>query len=134
MKKLLTALSLVIVLIFVGCTPDKIPVLKGSYQSEREGIGYVLVLTFQQEDHSFVEYIDNREVDRGTYEKTENNIYTIKSDKQNFEISLNAEDSFEIIISQLNDGNPIQLKNIDDTPIYFSTEFDDVDKYKSLLD
>jgi len=133
MRKLLTALSLVIVLILMGCTPAIIPDLKGSYQSEREGVGFTLVLTFQQDD-SFVEYIDNREVDRGTYEKTENNIYKIKSDKQNFEISLNAEDSFEIIISQLNNGKPIQMKNIDDTPTYFSTEFDDVDKYKALLD
>jgi hypothetical protein len=134
MRKLLTALSLVIVLILVGCTPTIIPDLKGSYQSEREGVGYVLVLTFQQDDSSFVEYIDNREVDRGTFEKAENNVYTIKSDKQNFDVSLNAENSFDIKISKLNNGKPIQMKNIDDTPIYFSTEFDDVDKYEALLD
>lgn len=134
MRKLLTALSLVIVLILAGCTPDIIPDLKGSYQSEREGVGYVLVLTFQQDDNSFVEYIDNREVDRGTFEKAENNVYTIKSDKQNFDISVNAENSFEIKISKLNNGKPIQMKNIDDTPTYFSTEFDDVDKYEALLD
>ena len=132
MRKLLTALSLVIVLILMGCTPAIIPDLKGSYQSEREGVGYTLVLTFQQDD-SFVEYIDNREVDRGTFEKAENNVYTLKSDKQNFDISVNAENSFEIKISKLNNGKPIQMKNIEDTPIYFSTEFDDVDTYKSLL-
>jgi len=134
MRKLLTALSLVIVLILMGCTPAIIPDLKGSYQSEREGVGYTFVLTFQQDDSSFVEYIDNREVDRGTYEKAENNVYTLKSDKQNFDISVNAENSFEIKISKLNNGKPFQLKNIDDTPIYFSTEFDDVDTYEAFLD
>lgn len=133
MRKLLTAVSLVIVLILMGCTPAIIPDLKGSYQSEREGVGYTLVLTFQQDD-SFVEYIDNREVDRGTYEKAENNVYTLKSDKQNFDISVNAENSFDIIISKLNNGKPIQMKNIEDTPIYFKTEFDDVEKYEALLD
>jgi len=133
MRKLLTALTLVIILILVGCTPPIAPDLKGSYQSEREGVGYTLVLTFQQDD-SFVEYIDNREVDRGTFEKAENNVYTLKSDKQNFDISVNAENSFEIKISKLNNGKPIQMKNIEDTPIYFSTEFDDVDTYEAFLD
>ncbi len=134
MRKLLTAISLVIVLILAGCTPAIIPDLKGFYQSEREGIGYTVVLTFQPDDHSFVEYIDNREVDRGTYEETENNGYMIKSDKQNFEISVSDDNSFEIVIKKLNEGKPIELKNIDDTPTYFSTEFDDVDTYEALLD
>jgi len=134
MRKVLIALSLVIVLICGGCTSNTIPELKGSYQSEGEGIGYVLVITFQQDDSSFVEYIDNREVDRGTYEKTENDIYKIKSDKQDFEISLSAENSFEIIIKKLNKKEPIQMKNISDTPTYFSIEFGDVEKYKALLD
>lgn len=133
MRKIITTLSLAIVLLFGGCSSNIEPILKGTYQSEIEGIGYVVQMTFQPEDNSYVEYIDNREVDKGTYEKAENNVYKIKSDKQNFELTLNAEDSFEIIIDKLNNGKPIKVKKIDDTPTYFSTKFDDVDKYKALL-
>ena len=134
MRKILATLSLVIVLLSGGCIPKTIPVLKGFYQREREGIGYVVAITFKQDDSSFVEYIDNREVDRGTYEKKENNVYKIISDKQNFEITLNAENSFELIIKKLNNGKPIQIKNVNDIPTYFGTKFDDVNKYKALLD
>ena len=132
MKKILIALSLVVVLLFGGCTPKPVHILKGSYQSEREGIGYIILISFQQ-DNSFVEYIDNREVDRGTYEKIKNNVHKIKSNKQNFEVTLSAENSFEIIIKKLKDGKPIQLKNISNIPVGFSYKFNDVDKYKSLL-
>lgn len=133
MNKIFTTFLLSLVLIFGGCSSNTEPTLKGTYQSEREGIGYVVQIAIQPDGSSFVEYIDNREVDRGTYEKTKNNVYKIKSDKQNFEITLNAEDSFEIIIDKLNNGNPIKLKKISDTPTYSSTKFDDVDKYKTLL-
>jgi len=134
MKKILTALSLAIVLIFVGCTPKAATILKGSYQSEREGISYVAVaINFEQDDSSFVEYIDSREVDRGTYKK-ENNTYKLKSDKQNFEVTLNDENSFEIVIKKLNNGKPIKIKNVSDTPIEITTKYGDEDKYKALLD
>lgn len=134
MRKILTILTLSIILLLVGCTLNTKPILKGVYQSEMKEIGYVVQISIQQDDSSFVEYIDNREVDRGTYEETENNGYKIKSDKQNFEIILNAKNSFEIIIKNLNNGKSIQMKNIGDTPTYFSTKFADVDKYKDLLD
>jgi hypothetical protein len=97
--------------------------------------GYFIVISIQQQENSFVEYIDNREVDRGNYEVSKNNVYKMKGDKQNFEITLNDDNSFEIIVEKLNDGKSIQMENIDDDiPIYFSTKFDDVDKYRSLLD
>ena len=134
MRKILTALSLVIILLLVGCTSNTKPILKGYYQSEREGIGHVVAISFQQDHSRFIEYIDNREVDRGTYEKIKDNVYEIKSDKQNLEVTLNAKNSFEIIIKKLNNGKPIQLKNVSDTPVEFPTKFDDVDKYKGFLD
>lgn len=133
MRKLLAALSLVLILIFVGCTP-RIHILRGSYQSEREGSEYVVFLTFNQYDNSFTEYIDNREVDKGTYDKIENNRYIVKSDKQNFEIFLDAKNYFEITINKLNDGKPIQMKNIDVVPTYFDVDYEDIDTYKALLD
>jgi len=69
-KKIFTVLSLTVVLLLAGCTSNAKSILKGVYQSEREGVGYIVVISFQPEDSSFVEYIDNREVDRGTYKKT----------------------------------------------------------------
>lgn len=133
MRKLFTILSLVSFIIIVGCT-KVIPDLKGSYQGDRNEVGYVFLLTFQPHDAGFVEYIDNREVDRGTYKMTEKNRYQLISDRQNFEISLNAENSFEITNNNLNNGKPFLLRNIDDTPIYISTEFDDVENYRTILD
>ena len=93
-------------------------------------------MLFLEEDNSFVEWIDNREVDKGTHEKSENNSYRIKSNKQSLEITLNDDNSFEIVINKLNDGKPINMKNIStgDTSISFWDEFDDVDEYKTLLD
>ena len=134
MKKLtLIILSLVIILILGECLSIK-PTLKGFYQSEVNG--YHIQMLIREEDNSFVEWIDNREVDRGSYEKSENNSYRIKSNKQSFEVALNDDNSFEIIINKLNDGKPINMKNIstDDTPISFWDKFDDVDEYKTLLD
>lgn len=133
MKKIFIIISLTIILLLGGCTSNIKPTLKGTYQSVMVNNGYVVQIAIQPDDNSYVEYIDNREVDRGTYEKTENNVYKIKSDKQNFEITLNAKDSFEIIIDKINNGKPIKMKKIDDTPTYNSTKFDDVDKYKALL-
>ncbi|MFD1781552.1 hypothetical protein ACFSFW_23165 [Fredinandcohnia salidurans] len=126
-------LVIVFALLLVGCAPNKTLLLKGAYQSEHVN-GYIVQMTFQPEDHSFVEYIDNREVDKGTYEELENGLYKINGELQELEITLNSDNSFEVIVKQINDGKPITLKNVDATPVYIDTEFDDVDEYKSLLE
>ena len=120
-------------LLLVGCSSDLIPPLEGGYQSEFIQ-GHIIQMGIQPDDHTFAEYIDNREVDRGTYEEKSENVYSFKSAKQKFEIVLTSEDSFEIIVNQLNDKKPIQLKNVDKVPTYFSTDFDDTEKYKKLLE
>ena len=127
-KIVLTFLTLAIILMLCGYMFNTKPVLKGFYQSEKDVNGYFIQISIKQDDNSFVEYIDNREVDRGTYEKAENNAYKMKSDKQNFEIKLNDDNSFEVVIKKLNNGNPIQMKNIDDTPTIFPPIFNDVDE------
>lgn len=48
--------------------------------------------------------------------------------------TLNDENSFEIVIKKINDGKPIQLKNLSDIPSEFSIKYDDADDYKALLD
>ncbi|MDN6731871.1 MAG: hypothetical protein L0L39_06775, partial [Atopostipes suicloacalis] len=109
-----------------------VPPLGGFYQSERAE-GYIVQMGIQPEDNSFVEYIENREVDRGTYEEKSDNTYLFKGEKQEFEITLSPEDSFEVVIEQINNGEAIELKNMDKTPGYISTKFDDVEKYEELL-
>ena len=134
MQRIVITLSLVIVLLLGGCVSNINPSLKGAYQSDRDGSGYVVQISFQPDDNSFVQYIDNREVDKGVYEKTESNVYKIKGDQQDFEISLTTEDTFEIIINKLNNGKPIIMKKINDVPAYFSKQFGDEEEYKSLLE
>jgi hypothetical protein len=133
LKKITISLFSIISLLLGGCSPDLIPPLGGGYQSEFIQ-GYIIQMGIQPDDHTFVEYIDNREVDRGTYEEKSEGVYLFKSAKQEFEVALTVEDSFEIVINQMNDKKPIELKNVDKVSIYFSTDFDDVEEYKKLLD
>lgn len=132
-KIILTILSLAIILMFVICTSKTKPTLQGFYQSERVN-GYYAQISIQQDNNSFVEFIENREVNKGTYEQIENNTYKMKGDKQNFEITLNDDNSFEIIIKKLNNGKPIKMTKHGNLPTYFFTEFDDVAEYRTLLD
>ncbi|MFD2044857.1 hypothetical protein ACFSTA_14330 [Ornithinibacillus salinisoli] len=134
MRIMFLVLFLGITLLLGGCASDTHPILKGAYQSEIDGVGYVVQMSFQPDNNSFVEYIEGREVDKGIYEKTSSNVYKLLSDKQSFQITLNKEDSFEIKIASLNNGNTIKMKKIQDTPIYIGTEFDDVEKYEGLLE
>lgn len=135
-KKLkLIILSMVIILILWRLLSKEDPHLKGPYQSEMIG-NHIIQMLIREKDNSFIEWINNREVDRGTYEKIDTNLYRIKSNRQIFEVTLKDDNSFEIVINKLNDGKPINMKNIstNDTPIRFGDKFDDVDEYKALLD
>ncbi|MGX4599029.1 hypothetical protein [Faecalimicrobium sp. JNUCC 81] len=46
----------------------------------------------------FIEYIDNREVDKGSYEDLSDNKYRVNGDIQSFEIILEEDNSFDIAI------------------------------------
>ncbi len=107
--------------------------LRGFYQKEVDG--YHLQMLFQEADNNFIEWIDNRQVDKGTYEKIGDNLYKINSELQNMEIELNEDNSFELIISELNNGEVILMENITpkDHSVSFG-EFDDIEEYRSLLD
>lgn len=78
-KKVLTFLTLVIILMLYGCMANTKPVLKGFYQTEKDVNGYFIQISIYQKDSSFIEYISNIEVDRGTYEKIETDVYKIKA-------------------------------------------------------
>ncbi|MFS0823176.1 hypothetical protein [Bacillus sp. 1P02SD] len=135
MKTIAGKLLLTIAFVFVltGCSSTITPPLKGAYQSEHVE-GYIVQMSFQPEEKRFVEYIDNREVDKGTYEELDNDVYKIHGDIQEFDIKLKKDNSFDLIVKKINEGKPIKLKNIDVTPFYIGTEFDDVDEYKALVE
>ena len=135
MKKFIVLiLYLVSIFIFCSCTTTNSSSLQGFYQSERTTDGYVVQISIQPDENSFVEYIDNREVNSGTYDVLSDKKYKLNGDNQTIEITLDENNSFEIIIKKVNSGNPIVLKNIDKIPADFTTGFDDVDKYKLLLE
>ena len=107
--------------------------LCGFYQSSTSE-GYNIQISVQPEDKSFVEYINNREVNSGTYEALSDKKYKLVGDNRTIEIDLTKNNSFEVIIKKLNDEKPIVLKNVNEAPVYYSTKFNDIDKYKALLE
>ncbi|OEF96123.1 hypothetical protein [Desulfuribacillus alkaliarsenatis] len=133
MKKTYVLLTLILIIIIVGCSSNTSPLFKGFYQSDGHINGYFVQVSIQPDNNSFTKYIDNREVDKGTYKQVENNVYEINTAKQNFELTLNDDNSFEIVISKLNNGEPILLKRVSSTPTTFPAIFNDVDEYKDLL-
>ena len=134
MKKLRFVLMIILMVsIFIGCG-QKQQVLKGAYQSDLSKVGYAILLSFSQEDNSFVEYINNRKVDSGTFEEVESNTYRLLSEKQDFEIVLNEDDVFDISLKKINGGEPVQMIKVGDIPIEFADEFNDVEEYQELLD
>lgn len=135
MKKPRLVISFVlIVLILWGFSFKPKPVLKGFYQSEIAQT-HVVQMLIREEDSSFVEWIDNREVDNGTYKKVNYDSYRFKSDRQKFDIVFKDDNTFEIIITKVNNDNPIIMKNVttDDYRQNFG-KWEDVEDYKKLLD
>ena len=133
MKKIIIAVLLVIVIVLSYRCSSSTPILGGFYQTQVNG--YHIQMLIQKEDNRFIEWIDNREVDRGSYTKNDDTAYSFESDIQNFDIELKDDNSFELIIKKVGQDKPIKMKNIsaDDTTTTFGS-WDDVDEYKSLLD
>lgn len=130
---ILSLILILIAILFIGKFISKPELyIMGFYQSEFIS-GYIVQVSFFH-DYTFSEYIDNREVNKGTFEKVENSTYRMNGDKRNIEITLNDDNDFEIIINKINGINPILMKKLDNMPTVFSTAFDDLDEYKTLLD
>lgn len=133
-KKNTIILVIVLAIVIIGRNySSKSHNLRGFYQKEVSG--YHIQMLFQEADNNFIEWIDNRPVDKGTYEKIDDNLYRISGELQNLEIELRKDNSFELIISKLNNGEPILMENI--TPKDHSVSFgewNDVEEYRSLID
>lgn len=134
-RNIFSILIFSVTLLLIGCSSSKANLpLHGFYQSDPVN-GYHVQISFNKTDNSFVEYIDNREVNKGMYEiLKKDNTYKLSSDRQNFEISLKEDNSFDLTINQLNNGKPVNMKYISDEPSNFGTKFDDIEEYKKLLD
>lgn len=135
MKKILfLIISIACLLILSGCRNINSVVLRGSYQSERTSDGYIVQISIYSDENSFVEYIDNREVNKGTFDIIEGKKYNLVGDNQNIEINLDKNNSFEITMKKVNDGNPILMKNLGDLPVKFDSRFNDTEEYEKLLE
>lgn len=106
--------------------------LHGFYQSTATE-GYHIQMSFDKSDKSFTQYIDNREVNKGIYESLDTNTYKVNGDAQSFEIILEEDNSFNITINKINNGDNIKMHYVNNTPTYFENKFNDVDEYKKLL-
>ncbi len=131
MKKLII-ITLALILNLQGCSRHEVN-LQGFYQSERIN-GYIIQVSFDKDIGEFVQFIDNRQVNSGTFESTGENTYSLTGNKVDYSIILKKNDSFDIIINQINDHELINLSNSGKIPTSFLTQFDDIKKYKSLLD
>lgn len=132
-KTLFLIISITCLLMLSGCRNINSVVLRGSYQSERTSDGYIVQISIYSDENNFVEYIDNREVNKGTFDIIEGKKYSLVGDKQTIEINLDKNNSFEITMKKINDGNPILMKNFGDLPIKFDSRFNDTEEYEKLL-
>ncbi|MDD4844961.1 MAG: hypothetical protein PHU31_11660 [Anaerotignum sp.] len=113
------------------------PTLKGFYQSEMiSEVGNAEAMIIQIsifEDGKFKEYITNRLVNQGTVRKMNDFLYHFDGDEADFDIILKNDNSFQIEMSRLNNGNPIELENVNRNPCTFGAQWDDVEEYKTYL-
>ncbi len=113
------------------------PTLKGFYQSEWiscTGTDESQILQISiWENGGFVEYITNRCVNQGSYEGIGEGKYHFDGDEIDFDIYLRENNSFEIQLAKLNNGNSIQMQNISNIPCTFGTGWTDAEEFKSYL-
>lgn len=110
--------------------------LLGTYQSGFHGSYYVQFAVTDEKHHgenTFVEYIDSREVDRGTWTAHENGAYHLAGARQDLWIVLDDEDRFWVSIPGIEDGAPIWLENLWKTPAYNGYIYGDEGAYQALL-
>lgn len=135
--KMVGALCFLLIIYLIYRTNPIPPTLKGFYQSEWVsdvgGTEGKIIQISIWEDGRFVEFITNRQVNRGTLKKIDDMQYYFDGNEGDFDIILNSDNSFQIKIPRLNNGEPIELKNVDDIPCTFAAQWDDVEEYKAYL-
>lgn len=112
--------------------PKPGPMLAGTYQSDMIN-GHCVQFAVKPADNTFVEYIDCRAVNSGTYTKNEDGTYTFDGDLKNFTVTLQKDNSFDIIIAKIDDSRVITLSFLWDAPTYNGDVYVDDEAYKDYL-
>ena len=78
--------------------------LKGTYISSNKDNNYIVQITVDKESNTFVEYIDQREVDRGTIDKNTKNFLSEPIQKEiNNIVNTCYENTLKILRENIND-------------------------------
>lgn len=108
------------------------PMLGGTYQSVNI-YGHCVQFAVQPADSTFVQYIDCRYVNKGTYMQNEDGTYSFDGDVKDYTVMLREDNSFDIIIVKLDDSRAITLSYLWKTPTYNGTDYGDEEEYKGYL-
>ena len=113
-----------------GCGESEKLIPNGIYESEKIH-GYTVQMTIE-DDGQFVEYIDNRPVQSGSYTKEEET-YVFEGDQTTFEVSLTEEETLEFSIPSIDNSNAIILEKTGNDPDAFEEETQGISNYRTLL-
>lgn len=109
------------VIAFIGITyvyNQPVAALSGSYLSEDIN-GYQVQISIDTKDNSYVQYINQREVDKGKIVEVSDNSFNLVSELQDQVIKLNNDNTFTIELNKLSNQDII-LKNTSYIPTYYS--------------
>ncbi|MGL5692550.1 MAG: hypothetical protein ACRCXA_00610, partial [Peptostreptococcaceae bacterium] len=89
--------------LMVGCSSVTREILQGFYQSYMKN-GYCIQFSFLKEDNTFVGYINNIEINKGTYESLGDGNFILKGDTGDIEIKLEKNNSFRLNLGKLSEN------------------------------
>ncbi|MGL4452279.1 MAG: hypothetical protein ACRCTZ_13940 [Sarcina sp.] len=112
---------------------EKAHILKGTYENDRDKPFPLIQLTIDEDENTYVFYIEQREVERGKVIENDTRDYTFKSEKREFKVNLKEDDSFAIIAKGINNGEQIILTKATEVKQYFYTPFGDEEEYMELI-
>ena len=100
-KRVIIAMTILTILLIVGCSKNLTnPSLKGFYHAELK-YGNSVGFSFQDNDNTFVVYINSIEINKGTYDALGDGEYILKGEKGDLEIKLEKENYFNLEIEKL---------------------------------
>lgn len=113
------------------------PTVRGTYQSMVGLDENIVCLTVSiqdfDEEKTFVMYLNNCEVDRGTWRSDGGALYTLLGEYTRNVIALERDNSFCLTFVQINGGEPIQMEKKGDIPAYFAQDTEENKAYYRAL-